>query len=188
MPLRFPRFRAVLLATCLVAGVAAAPPPPAGPPATYADLAGLADAADLVVQVAVAKQIALPPERATNVAPGYTRLYIEAETRALLAGKAPLGESVRYLVDVPVDAKGKAPKLKKREFLLFARAVPGRCGLSRRGHHAAVAGRHRPASGRATPGAPLDALGRGHRGAGGGRGGHGRAHHGRGRADGRGAR
>lgn len=128
MPLRFPRFRAVLLATCLVAGVAAAPPPPPGPPATYADLAGLADAADLVVQVAVAKQIALPPERATNVAPGYTRLYIEAATRALLAGKAPLGESVRYLVDVPVDAKGKAPKLKKREFLLFARAVPGRPG------------------------------------------------------------
>jgi hypothetical protein len=128
MPIRYPSFRAAILAGCLVAGVAAAPPLPPAPAVTYADLAGLADAADLVVQVAVAKQIALPPERAVNVAPGYTRLYIEADTRALLAGKAPLGESVRYLVDVPVDAKGKAPKLKKREFLLFARAVPGRPG------------------------------------------------------------
>jgi hypothetical protein len=29
---------------------------------------------------------------------------------------------------VPLDARGKAPKLKKRDFLLFARAVPGRPG------------------------------------------------------------
>lgn len=123
---RFPFARTALLATFVAVGVAAAPVSPAGPPPTYADLADFADAADLVVHVQVAKQIALPPERATNVAPGYTRLYIEARTKALLAGKAPLGESVRYLVDLPVDAKGKAPKLKKREFLLFARPVPGR--------------------------------------------------------------
>ena len=126
MTQRFSCFRAVFLAASLTVGVAAAPPPVAGPTLTYADLADLADEADLVVHVQVAKQIALPPERATNVAPGYTRLYIEARTKALLAGKAPLGESVRYLVDVPLDAKGKAPKLKKREFLLFARPVAGR--------------------------------------------------------------
>ena len=124
---RFPLLRAAILAAALAAG-AAAPPPPMAPTVTYADLADLADRADLVVHVVVAKQIPLPPERATNVAPGYTRLYIEAKTQALLAGKAPLGESVRYLVDVPLDAKGKAPKLKKHEFLLFARPVPGRPG------------------------------------------------------------
>jgi hypothetical protein len=108
--------------------VAAAPPPSSGPALTYADLADFADAADLVVQAQVSKQIELSPERAASVAPGHTRLYIEAKTKALLAGKAPLGESVRYLVDVPIDAKGRAPKLKKRDFLLFARAVPGRPG------------------------------------------------------------
>ena len=125
---RFSALRAATLAAALTAGTAAAPPPPIAPAVTYADLADLADAADLVVHVLVAKQIALSPERAANVAPGYSRLYIEARTQALLAGKAPLGESVRYLVDVPLDAKGKAPKLKKREFLLFARPVPGRPG------------------------------------------------------------
>jgi hypothetical protein len=109
-------------------GTAAAPLPSSGPALTYADLADLADTADLVVHVQVAKQITLPAERAANVAPGYARLYVEAKTKALLAGKAPLGESVRYLVDVPLDAKGNVPKLKKREFLLFARAVPGRPG------------------------------------------------------------
>ena len=128
MTLRFASLRAALLAGSLAFGIAAAPLPPAGPPVSYADLADLADAAELVVHVQVAKQIPLPPERATNVAPGLTRLYIEARTQALLAGKAPLGESVRYLVDVPLDAKGRVPKLKKQEFLLFARAVPGRPG------------------------------------------------------------
>jgi hypothetical protein len=128
MTQRFFPFRAAILTAAFASGVAAAPAPSNGPALTYADLADFADAADLVVQVQVAKQIALPPERAANVAPGYTRLYVEAKTKALLAGKAPLGESVRYLVDAPLDAKGKAPKLKKREFLLFARAVPGRPG------------------------------------------------------------
>jgi hypothetical protein len=128
MSTRFFPLHAGLLAAALAIGVAAAPPPPSAPALTYADLADFADAADLVVHVLVAKQIALPPERATNVAPGHARFYIEAKTQALLAGKAPLGESVRYLVDVPLDAKGKAPKLKKREFLLFTRAVPGRPG------------------------------------------------------------
>jgi hypothetical protein len=128
MTQRFFPLRAAFLAAVLVTGVAASPPPSNAPALTYADLADFADAAGVVVHVQVARQIALSPERATNVAPGYTRLYVEAKTKALLTGKAPLGESVRYLVDVPVDAKGKPPKLKKRDFLLFARAVPGRPG------------------------------------------------------------
>ena len=126
MILRFSPRRAALLAAAFVFAVSAAPPPPpAAPPPTYADLADLADAADLVVHVAVAKAMPLPPDRATNVAPGHARLYVEGKTRALIAGRAPLGQAVRYLVDVPVDAKGKPPKLKKREFLLFANAVAG---------------------------------------------------------------
>lgn len=120
--------RPVVLAVALAAGSAAAQLPPAAPPPTYADLADLSDRADLVVHVAVTKQMTLPPERATGVAPGYLRLYVQAKTIALLAGSAPVGGSVSYLVDVPANAKGKAPKLKKREFLLFARPVPGRPG------------------------------------------------------------
>jgi len=128
MTQRFSRFRVAFLTAVMASAVAAAPAPEAAPPLTYADLVDLADPASLVAHVQITKQIALPPERAPNVAPGYARLYIEARTKALLAGKAPLGEAVRYLVDVPVDARGKVPKLKKREFLLFALAVPGRPG------------------------------------------------------------
>ena len=94
----------------------------------WSDLADLADAAQLVVRAKVKKQAVLAPERAPDVAPGFARLYIEAETLALISGSIPVGESLRYLVDVPLTAKGKAPKLKKTEVLLFARAVPSRPG------------------------------------------------------------
>ncbi|MGN3974785.1 hypothetical protein [Tsuneonella sp. SYSU-LHT278] len=114
--------------TAFALAVAAAPAPiPTVPPA-YADLADLADAAGLVVHAKIRKAIPLPPERAGTVAAGHARVYVEAETVALLTGSAPLGQSIRYLVDVPLDAKGKLPKLKKRDVLVFARPVAGRPG------------------------------------------------------------
>lgn len=95
---------------------------------TYADLVDLAEAAKLVVRVTIRKQAEVEPARAPGLKPGYTRLYIEARTAALLSGSTVMGESVRYLVDVPRDGKGKPPKLKNREMLLFARPVNGRAG------------------------------------------------------------
>ncbi len=122
--------RAAFLVLALVAGtlVQAAEAPPAPVDASFADLADLADAAEIVVRAKVNSQATLEPARAASVRPGYARLYVEAETVALLSGAAPLGQSLRYLVDVPLDARSKVPKLKKREFLLFARTVPGRPG------------------------------------------------------------
>lgn len=107
--------------------LAAQPAPPAA--LTYADLVDLAEAAPLVVRAKIKDQVALKPERAPDVAPGYVRLYVEAETQALIAGNAPLGEELEYLVDVRLTAKGKAPKLKKSEVLLFARPVANRPGM-----------------------------------------------------------
>ena len=113
----------------LVAGDARAAEPAAQrPQPTYADLATLADQAPLVVRATVTRQAALEPERAPGLAAGWTRLYLEAETGSLLTGTVPIGESLRYLADVPLDAKGKAPKLKKASVLLFARPVAGRPG------------------------------------------------------------
>ena len=93
---------------------------------SYAAAVELADAAELVVKAQIRRTVALEPERAPDVAPGFVRLYIEAETLALLSGSAPLGQQLRYLVDVPFDSRGKVPKLKKQQVLLFARSVPGR--------------------------------------------------------------
>lgn len=94
--------------------------------ASDADLIDLADYADLVVRAKVRRQSDVAPERAPGLRPGYARYYIEADTQNLIAGNTPLGERVRYLVDLPLDARGKKLKLRKQEVLLFARPVPGR--------------------------------------------------------------
>lgn len=95
------------------------------PPPTYADLADLADGAKLVVKAQIRRQSVLDPAQSPFLRPGWVRLFVEADTQALLSGKSPIGESLRYLVDVPLDANGKVPRLKKQEVLLFALPVPG---------------------------------------------------------------
>lgn len=96
--------------------------------ATDADLIDLADHAELVLRAKIRRQSDVAPERAPGLRPGHTRFYIEADTLNLIAGDTPVGERVRYLVDLPLDARGKKPKLKKQEVLLFARPVAGRPG------------------------------------------------------------
>lgn len=98
------------------------------PVVTYADVAKLAEEASVVALAEVRNQAVVPPQRAPGLAAGHARLYVEARTAALLAARAPLGESISYLVDVPLDTKGKPPKLRKQRFLIFADAVPGRPG------------------------------------------------------------
>ena len=110
------------------AQTSSAPPVTAINGPTYADLATFSDAADLVVRVQIRRQTVLKPDRAPGLAPGFARLYIEADTVALIAGRGSVGSALAYLVDVPLDAKGKVPKLRKREFVLFADGVPGRAG------------------------------------------------------------
>jgi len=102
------------------AAVAAAAP-------TYADLADLADRAALVARVEVREVARLKSEQAPGLRPGMARVYVKARTTGVLAGEA-LGESLSYLADVPLDAKGKLPKLKKTRTLIFARPVAGRAG------------------------------------------------------------
>ena len=101
---------------------------PAPPLATFADFAALAEQADVVAIVEVRDQAQVEAERAPGLALGQARLYIEGRTQALLAGRAALGESLSYLADVPLGPKGRAPKLRKQRFIVFADPVPGRPG------------------------------------------------------------
>lgn len=93
---------------------------------SYADLADLADGAPLVLRAEIKRQIAVDRERAPGLPADVARLYVEAETISLISGTVPVGESLKYLVDVPLDARGKVPKLKRSEVILFARPVAGR--------------------------------------------------------------
>lgn len=122
----------LLLAGAFGAAHASAQAPAAAvaqPTATFADLAGLTEAASIVAVVEVRDQAVVEPERAPGLAPGHARLYVEAQTGALLAARSALGESLTYLADVPLDAKGKVPKLRKQRFIVFAQPVAGRPGV-----------------------------------------------------------
>jgi len=109
-----------------LAGAAEAPAATSSP--AYADLADLADSAQLVVRAQVRKISRVEDERAPGLRPGWARYYVEARTQALLTGRSAQGETLVYLADVPLDARGKPPKIKKQDVLLFARPARGRPG------------------------------------------------------------
>ena len=100
----------------------------AGP--SYADLADLALAAPMAAHVRVARAQELKKEQAAGVRPGFARLYIEAEIVSLIrSADAGVPSRIRYVVDLPRDPNGKAPKLRKgTEFLLFGLPVAARPG------------------------------------------------------------
>ncbi|ATE67294.1 hypothetical protein COO09_00965 [Rhizorhabdus dicambivorans] len=93
---------------------------------SYADLADLALSAQVVTGVTVIKAERLKGELAPGLAAGNARFLIQAQTGMLLRGADGLPGVISYIVDVPLDGKGKAPKLKKARFILFANRVQGR--------------------------------------------------------------
>ena len=110
------------------AAPAASAPARASPAPTYADLLGLAEASAVIAEVTVKDQAIVPAERAPGLAAGRARLYLQTQTQRVLKGPSALGESVSYLADVPLGAKGKPPKLRKQAFIVFANPVAGRPG------------------------------------------------------------
>jgi hypothetical protein len=127
-----------ILACTLLSGVSApalaqSPTPAAAAAATpgiqglsYADLADLTFSAQLLAGVTIAKAERLKGELAPGLAAGSARFLVQANTGMLLRGTDGLPGVISYIVDVPLDAKGKAPKLKNGRFILFANRVAGR--------------------------------------------------------------
>ncbi len=129
-----PRRRPGIVAPALLLALAgpalgeSTPQPAPLPAPAYADLADLADSAPVVARLQLRKLVQVEPARARGVKPGFGRFYLEARTEALLAGSTPLGLDQRFLADLPLDPKGKPPKLKKASVIVFARGVAGRPG------------------------------------------------------------
>lgn len=95
---------------------------------SYADLADLAAAAPVVATATIRDALRLKDADAAGVPAGLARFYVEADVAALIRGAGGLPGQVRYLVDVPLDARGRAPKLRKARVILLASPVEGRPG------------------------------------------------------------
>ena len=92
---------------------------------SYAAVAEQVVGAPLILDARVRKAERLKGEEAPGLAPSRARFLIEADVLALIRGPGTMPARVTYVVDVPLDARGKAPKLKKQRLLLFARPVQG---------------------------------------------------------------
>jgi hypothetical protein len=116
------------LAAVLAVPAESQAPAPAPAP-TYADLADLALAAPVAAQVRVAQSVAVKPERAQGLRPGFTRFFVQADLVSLIRSPQTLPTRLAWLVDLPHDAKGKAARPRKgSEYLLLAAPVAGRPG------------------------------------------------------------
>ena len=122
---RFKRGIAFGLGVGLLLGAAAPGDSQPLSPFTYADMADLALAAPVAAHVRVLKAEALK----ASPAPGLARFVVDAEVVSLIRSPEGVPARLRYVVDLPRSAKGKAPKIAKNsQFLLLAAAVPGRPG------------------------------------------------------------
>lgn len=126
-----PRRRSVTLFCCSVAAFAGALPaqqtapgrveaPPAIP---YAQAADLVLAAPIIIDAVIRGAARITGAEAAGVAPRQARLYVTADVLALLRGSTPLPPRIGYVLDVPLDSRGKVPRLRKLRVLLFARPV-----------------------------------------------------------------
>lgn len=99
---------------------------PGGP--DYVGTVDLMLRAPLAIDATVRSAARIRPEEAPELAAGHARFYVQADIAALIRGREGVPPRVGYLVDVPLDFRGRPPRLKKARVLLFARTVPGRPG------------------------------------------------------------
>lgn len=126
-------FAAIMLA---FGGMASAQTAPVMPPslavqaegAAYADIADLVVVSPLIVDATIRNLQKIAPEQAVGVPATHQRMLVEADITALIRGQSGVTPRVRFLLDVPKDAKGKIPKLKKQRFFLLGSTVSGRPG------------------------------------------------------------
>lgn len=118
----------ILLSTAVSISLAAAPngaaqqasAPIVSSTYQYADLADLALAAPITAHVKVKSAQRLAKELSSGVKAGWARLLITADVIALIKASGEVPQRVRFLVDLPLDSRGKTEKLKKTESLVFA--------------------------------------------------------------------
>ncbi|MDF7775691.1 hypothetical protein P1X14_10575 [Sphingomonas sp. AOB5] len=80
-------------------------------------------AAPLIIDARIRSASRVKDAQATGLAPGRARFYVEADVLTLIRGKSAVPARISYLADVPLDSRGRVPKLKKQRVLLFARPI-----------------------------------------------------------------
>lgn len=94
--------------------------------AAYADVADLVTISPMIVDASVKKVQKLSAEQSAGVPQNIQRAVVTADINTLIRGTKGVAGQVRFLLDIPKDARGKIPKLKKQRFFLLGKSVNGR--------------------------------------------------------------
>ncbi|WP_420606318.1 hypothetical protein [Novosphingopyxis sp.] len=110
-------------AAALLLGACVAAPGPAysEPPPSYAAVAGKVTGSPAIVDLGVTRASVLESERTGPLPPGIARVYVEADVNSLIRGSGGLPPHIRFLADVPLDSRGRAPRLKGGRYFAFGR-------------------------------------------------------------------
>lgn len=100
----------------------------AAPEVPYAVVADLAIAAPVIAEVRIRKTEQLKGALAPGLAQGRRRYLVTADVMALIRGSGGLAPRITYIIDLGPDVSGKWPKLTKRQFIVFGRAVQAKPG------------------------------------------------------------
>ena len=93
---------------------------------SYPDFADLVVGSPLIIDATIRSATRIKGAEAAGVAPDHARFYVEGDVGTLVRGSGAIPARVGWLVDVPLDARGRVPSLKKERVLAFARPVAGR--------------------------------------------------------------
>ncbi|WP_448664910.1 hypothetical protein ACG3SL_09615 [Sphingomonas sp. CJ20] len=93
---------------------------------TYVTVARQVIGAPLIIDAQIRSAVRIKGPEAADVAPGRARFYIEADVLGLIRGASGLPQRIGYVADLPLNERGREPKLKKLRVLLFARPVAAR--------------------------------------------------------------
>ena len=93
---------------------------------SYADVADVFLAAPIVASARIVEAIPVPQQGNTAGRPTTIRYYLVADIVALIRGTGGVSPRVSWIADVPLDSRGKPPKLKKMQVVLAALPVAGR--------------------------------------------------------------
>lgn len=96
--------------------------------AAYADVADLVIISPMIANVIIKDTKNISAEQAVGVPPTRQRMLVEADVTALIRGDGGIAPRIKFLLDVPKDAKGKTPKLKKQRFFILGSQVPNQPG------------------------------------------------------------
>jgi hypothetical protein len=96
-------------------------------PSPYPEIIDLALRSPVVVDATIRSLTRITGPEAAMVPPGWHRYYVTVDITALVRGTAgSIQPRVGYVLDVPLDARGRPPRLRKTRVMLFARPVSGR--------------------------------------------------------------